>query len=166
MPAAEKMRIDWVELPQTDGALGLTSLPGRVDHQRDMDADLNVFVGHGVTHVLTLLGDDELHQYGVGQLPKQIEQTGFTFRQLPIADRQVCEYGQAEETVEWLLSALAARARIVVHCVGGLGRSGMMAACVLKRMGLGASEAIALVRKSRSPRAIETIEQERFVESF
>ena len=54
-----------------------------------------------------------------------------------------------------------------MHCVGGLGRSGMVAACYLKRAaGLDGRAAIEAVRDARSNRAIETVEQEGFVEGY
>jgi protein-tyrosine phosphatase len=58
--------------------------------------------------------------------------------------------------------------RLCIHCNGGLGRAGMIAACVRLALGLEANpeHAIAMVRKLRSHRAIETIAQERFVGRF
>jgi ADP-ribosyl-[dinitrogen reductase] hydrolase len=51
---------------------------------------------------------------------------------------------------------------IVVHCKGGLGRAGMVAATLLVELGRAPSEAIAMVRAVR-PGAIETSAQEDFV---
>ena len=66
-------------------------------------------------------------------------------------------------TLAWLEPVLAAGGRVLVHCVGGLGRSGTIAACLLRSRGVSAEEAIAMVRAARSPRAIETHAQEAFV---
>jgi protein-tyrosine phosphatase len=55
---------------------------------------------------------------------------------------------------------------VVVHCVGGLGRSGMTVACWLVAEGLPAAAAIAEVRRVRSPRAVETDAQAEFVAAF
>ena len=58
--------------------------------------------------------------------------------------------------------------RVLIHCNGGLGRAGTMAACV--RMALKLDDdpeaAIASVRKLRGERATETREQEDFVARF
>ena len=43
------------------------------------------------------------------------------------------------------------------------GRTGTIAACLLVELGLSADDAIAAVRHARSPRAIETAEQEEYV---
>jgi len=47
-----------------------------------------------------------------------------------------------------------------------LGRSGIVAACYLTAAGLSAEDAIAEVRHTRSPYAIETAEQAEFVHLF
>jgi protein-tyrosine phosphatase len=49
--------------------------------------------------------------------------------------------------------------------MGGLGRSGMIAACTLVDAGV-APAAIVSVRAARGPRALETSGQEEFVSSF
>lgn len=68
--------------------------------------------------------------------------------------------------VAWLDGALGAGAKAVVHCVGGLGRSGMAAACLLKARGLSAAGAVAEVRRARGARAVESRVQEDFVRGF
>jgi ADP-ribosyl-[dinitrogen reductase] hydrolase len=51
---------------------------------------------------------------------------------------------------------------VLVHCRGGLGRAGMMAARLLVELGVEPAKAIADVRAVR-PGAIETPEQENFI---
>lgn len=58
--------------------------------------------------------------------------------------------------------ALAKGHGVALHCRGGLGRSGTIAARLLIELGLDAGEAIARVRKSR-PGAIETRAQEAYL---
>ena len=55
---------------------------------------------------------------------------------------------------------------VVVTCMGGLGRSGTLAACYLVAAGMSPDAAIAAVRTARGPRALETIAQEDFVVTF
>ena len=55
---------------------------------------------------------------------------------------------------------------MLVHCVGGLGRSGMVAASWLRSRGASADEALASVREARGPRAVETAIQEDFVRAY
>jgi protein-tyrosine phosphatase len=50
--------------------------------------------------------------------------------------------------------------------MGGLGRSGTVAACFLVAAGMPPDTAIAAVRAARGPRALETVAQEDFVVTF
>ncbi len=51
---------------------------------------------------------------------------------------------------------------IIMHCYAGLGRTGTIAACFLVKLGINSSDAINLVRKTRSG-TIETVWQEEFI---
>lgn len=86
--------------------------------------------------------------------------------QLPIIDQGVCSVEEMKSAVAWMEGALAGNSSVVVHCAGGLGRSGIAAAAYLVERGLTADEAIATVRQARSPRAVETEAQVSFVERY
>jgi ADP-ribosyl-[dinitrogen reductase] hydrolase len=60
---------------------------------------------------------------------------------------------------------LRRKLNVLVHCRGGLGRAGTIAARLLVELGMEPTKAIASVRGVR-PGAIETSEQERFVLGF
>ncbi len=61
-----------------------------------------------------------------------------------------------------LHAALDRGEAILLHCAGGKGRSGMVAARLLAERGVAGESAIAAVRTAR-PGAIETVEQEWWV---
>ncbi len=161
------LRVDWLDESLTaPGRVGMTLLPGRRDYYRDLGSDLAALRGAGVTHVVCLLSNDELASHGVEHLVAAYEREGLATMQLPIVDQRVCSPEEMQEVMAFVDEAVAAKGRVLVHCVGGLGRSGTVAACFLTRRGLDASSAIAEVRRARSPRAVETPLQERFVHSF
>ena len=54
---------------------------------------------------------------------------------------------------------------VYVHCKGGLGRAGTIAARLLVELGVSPKQAIADVRAAR-PGAIQTREQERYVHAL
>jgi ADP-ribosyl-[dinitrogen reductase] hydrolase len=64
-----------------------------------------------------------------------------------------------------LNGAIKSGSSIAIHCMGGLGRSGTVAAIILRDLGIPAQLAIDIVRQFR-PGAIETKEQENFVSSI
>ena len=61
-----------------------------------------------------------------------------------------------------LFEAIKTDRSIAIHCMGGLGRSGTVAAIILRDLGIPPQSAINIVRQFR-PGAIETKEQEMFV---
>jgi hypothetical protein len=56
--------------------------------------------------------------------------------------------------------------RVEVGCAGGLGRTGTVVGCMAILAGVPSDEAVAWVRANYDERAIETEEQEAFVERF
>lgn len=161
------LRVDWLDTPAVKpGALGLTILPGRRDYGRDLAADLAALKAAGATHLACLLSPPEFHHYGVDGLLDAARAAGLEVFHLPILDQRAPSRADMRRLVAWLDGALGAGAKAVVHCVGGLGRSGMAAACLLKARSLSAAGAVAEVRKARGARAVESRVQEDFVRGF
>ncbi|HSH04729.1 MAG TPA: dual specificity protein phosphatase family protein [Anaerolineae bacterium] len=162
------LRVDWLSPELTNsGRIGLTLLPGRQDYGRRTPDDLQDLQTAGVTHIVPLITDDELLDYGVPDLITAYHNHGFTVRRLPILDQGVSSYEEMETLVDWLHAELTQGAHILLHCVGGLGRSGLVAACYLKEYSqLDTDAAIAAVRDARSPRAIESEAQETFIARY
>jgi len=165
------LRIDAVATP-SGGQIGMTFCPGKQQRDsvsghwsRDLDLDLDRIFAWGAVAVVTLMEDHELARYKVGGLAAAVRQRGMAWYHLPIVDVSVPE---ASFETGWgvagpdLRSVLAAGRRVLLHCRGGLGRTGTIAARLLIELGVSADDAIALVRKAR-PGAIETEEQERYV---
>jgi len=156
----QRLRVDW--LPGL--SFGLTICPGRSDRHRDLDRDLDVLAQSAA--LLCLLPDVELAWAGVPDLIARARARGIDVRQHPIHDQGVPDPGDLRKTLAWVQDHLDRGQRVVVHCMGGLGRSGLVAACLLVDQGQDADQAIATVRAARDPRAIETLVQERFVRSW
>jgi Domain of unknown function (DUF4062)/Polymorphic toxin system, DSP-PTPase phosphatase/AAA domain len=88
------------------------------------------------------------------------------YRRLSVQDQGVPELAEAVDLVRWCHEALLRDESVVITCMGGLGRSGTVAACVLVDAGASPDAAVAAVRAARGPRALETSAQEDFVYSF
>ncbi|TGL85161.1 isochorismatase family protein [Leptospira congkakensis] len=164
------LRIDYLKpLADSDhndlSRIGLTILPGRKDRARVLDDDLNTIQREGITHVLSLITEQEYVDYGVTDLKPELKRNGIEQKQVPILDQRVPSLTQMKETLEWMDKALVNQHRVLIHCVGGLGRSGTVAAAYLIwKHGLDSESAIQKVRESRSERAVESLEQIRFLE--
>jgi protein-tyrosine phosphatase/nicotinamidase-related amidase len=165
-----KLRVDWMDaevLPWREhGRFGITLLPGRKDHGRSLAEDLDTLRAEGVTRMVSLVTSAELEWAGVPTLRAEAKERGIDVMQCPIRDQSVPSLAEAEALVRWILAGLDAKENVVVHCMGGLGRSGTIAGCVMVARGASADQAIAIVREARGPRAIEIAEQEKFVRDF
>jgi len=161
------LRVDWLDAESTaPGRLGLTLLPGRRDLGRELDTDLAALKNQGVQSALCLLAKDEFAHYGVEGLLAAYSRHGIQAHHLPIVDGRVPALDELESALAFIDARLQSGHGVLVHCVGGLGRAGTVAAAWLKRRGMDAPSAIAKIRATRSPRAIETQIQEAFLERY
>ena len=189
MPAADanadhagfdpELRIDWLEAARLAGGgrgkLGLTILPGKHGtsyrypgrvYQRDLDADLEALRAAGVGRLILLVDDAELQHWGDLTIVERGAAAGVDVVRHPIQD------GQPPSSLEVMRRILddvrtgRVGGNVAVACMGGVGRSGTVAACALVEGGLSADDAIAAVREARHPGAVETASQQEFVRSF
>ncbi len=166
---SDPIQIAELKIPGADGLIGITFCPGKKDPSavwdRDLELDLDVIEGWKGAAVVTLLVPEELELLRVTELPAGLERREIKWFHLPIVDVSVPD---REFEEKWqrvgpeIHKLLADGKRVLVHCRGGLGRAGTVAACLLVESGVAPEAAIAEVRRVR-PGAIETCEQERYV---
>jgi protein-tyrosine phosphatase len=89
-------------------------------------------------------------------LPALYLQAGFQVLHLPIPDGGVPLRDQLEQIVTSIIQHAQAGQHLAIHCYAGIGRTGLVAAAVAKRLlGVPGEAAIAWVRRY-IPRAVET----------
>jgi atypical dual specificity phosphatase len=93
------------------------------------------------------------------------EARGIKWLALAINDFQTPTFEQADPLIRAIIAELEAGRNVLVHCAAGRGRTGTINACVLIRLGVDPSVAIAVIRRER-PGSIETPEQERFIYQY
>lgn len=124
MADAEKGMLIYA-LPVGGGTLAMSALPGRGG---DYAGDLGLFREWQPGIVLTMVTDAELAEAGAPNLGTDIQAMASRWFHLPVRD-----YGTPSPEVEavWPEASRAVRAalkgggRVIVHCKGGCGRSGM-----------------------------------------
>ena len=142
-------------LPVLAGELALSPMPGRTRHYQ---TDWQHLMAWHPDLVLTMVTQAELDRKGAGTLGADLENAGIAWMHLPVADFGV------PETFDWLrVSAVALRklaegGRVLVHCFGGCGRSGMMVLRLMIAARENPEQALQRLRTIR-PCAVETEEQ-------
>ena len=173
-----ELRIDWLlpgELPGgLPGRLGLTFLPGKRGassrypghvFRRDAAADLAAMRSQGVVLLALLVEDEELERWSDPDLVGIGSGAGVEVRRYPIPDGGVPSV-ELMARIQADIDAARLGGDVAVACMGGVGRTGTVAACALVRAGLGADAAIGRVREIRHPEAVETAAQEGFVRDY
>lgn len=132
---------------------------------RDLEIDVTIISDRRADVVVSPIEAREFEFLGVTDLPNVVEEHGMRGIHLPIADVSVPN--QRFEN-RWAINGADLRqvvqsgGRVLLHCRGGLGRAGTIAARLLVELGMESGKAIQAIRYVR-PGAIETIEQERHV---
>jgi hypothetical protein len=171
------IRVDVVPTDDLPGKLGVTFAPGkkdasgssRVRWDRDLATDLrDLRERFGTDLLVPLLRGYEYELLGIPDLIPRAQEQDMRVRAFEIDDVSVPApeaTGPFRDLIAELHGELAAGRNVTVHCRGGLGRSGTVAACLLVRDGVPPKEAVARVRAHR-PGAVETREQERYVHDY
>ena len=163
------------EVPADPGVIGITFCPGKYQPTaltgswaRDLCLDLDAVRRWGADAVVTLVTAEELRNLRVEAMGAEVAARGMTWLHLPIED-------VSTPTVQWETAWREARSalhailddggRMVVHCKGGLGRAGLVAARLLIERGMPPDVAIAAVRDVRKG-AIETTAQEAYLHTL
>jgi protein-tyrosine phosphatase len=178
-PIDPPLRVDWIEAgafgDARPGRLGLTFLPGKRGpslrypgrvYRRELDADLATLHELGVRRMLLLVEDSELERWSDPGIVARARSRGIEVARRPMPDgAPPASAEELEAVLDWL-RARRVGGDVAVACMGGVGRTGTVAACALVEAGWGADDAIALVRRVRHPTAVETGAQLAFVRAF
>lgn len=159
-------------VPAASGRIGMTLCPGKQGDSifgppwaRDLGLDLHAIRAWGADALVSLTEASEEADLGVADLGAACARAGLDRYHLPIRDVSVPD-DRFESLWVWAGRDLRRRLRagdmIVLHCRGGLGRSGMIAGRLLVEMGADPDAAIAAIRAAR-PGTIETGAQEAHV---
>jgi ADP-ribosyl-[dinitrogen reductase] hydrolase len=155
--------------------VGLTFLPGKhgpsfrypgVVYRRDLGADLATLARGGTRNLLLLVEDAELERWGDPAIVERARAVGVAIERFPIPDMHPPASAESmDELLAWI-DEVRSEGDVAIACMGGVGRTGTIAACALVAAGWTAADAIAEVRRVRHPTAVETAEQERFVAGY
>ena len=119
------------------------------------DGQLEKLFQQGFRTIISLL--DETQQRPLYDI-RQAKDSGFKWHSIPVRDFTAPTLKQFKEFLE-IMNKTKAKAKVIIHCQGGSGRTGTMGAAYWISKGMPAHKAIDKVRQS-NPGAIEEHEQE------
>jgi protein-tyrosine phosphatase len=156
-------KLYWITGPWP-GKLGIAARPRGADWLPDEMRDWRLA---GVNTVLSLLTREEERDLDLTAESRDAQAAGLSFLSLPIPDRQVpSSPSEVVPVLDDLDRELAAGKSVLIHCRQGVGRSGMMAACLLVLRGKDPQSAVREVEHARGTTVPETDEQRRWIDLF
>jgi protein-tyrosine phosphatase len=119
---------------------------------------------HGLDVVVSLLEDAEVAELGLEEEPAGCRQAGLVFLRSPIPDRGVpASRQELSALVETLVGHLRQGRGVGIHCRIGVGRSALVAACVLAALGQHLEAAWSALGRARGAAVPDTPEQRAWV---
>ncbi len=121
----------------------------------------------GIGIVLSLLTPNEEQELDLQQERREAHSSGMRFISLSVPDLQVpSSPSEVVPVLDDIDASLSSGEGVVIHCRQGVGRSGLMAACLLTLKGISPDSAVRAVERARGVPIPETPEQRRWIDLF
>ena len=157
------MEFYWIDGPWP-GKLAIAPRPRGGDW---LDDEIAAWHRSGIDSVVSLLTSDEEEGLELGKEAATARAENLNFISYPIPDRQVpASPTDLASLLEQLNADLCGGKGVVIHCRQGIGRSGLVAACLLTAKGLDPALAVERVSKARGVQVPETREQRQWIDHY
>lgn len=121
----------------------------------------------GIDRVVSLLEAQEARGLGLAEERALCEANGLTFTSFPVQDRGVpASLIAARQLVRSLHADLLLRKGVAIHCRAGIGRSALLAGCVLLALGVPEREVFPRVGRARGVAVPDTAAQVAWLAKF
>ena len=155
--------LHWVDGPWP-GKLALAARPRGGDWLQEEIASWH---GAGIDTVLSLLTPEEEQSLDLTNEASVVKARGMNFMQLPIPDREVPgSETEVSAALEKLNAKLSSGRNVIVDCRQGVGRSGLVAVCLLVTKGLDVKSAVKSISAARGVPVPETKEQRQWIDHY
>ena len=153
----------WIE-NLSSGRLGVMPRPRGGDWLED---EVSALKQLEVDAVVSLLESHEVVDLDIAAEQELCEAQDIEFLSFPIVDRNIpVSLPEFSRFAEKVASLLRENKSVVVHCRQGVGRAGLLAACVLILNNVSADKALSRISQARGCAVPETEEQRAFVLKF
>ena len=154
--------VHWVDVPD-GGRIGIFPHP---DGGTALGSSLEALRGEGVDVLVSALEPDESLMLGLGEEAAVAQRAGLEFHALPIPDWGVPRHPRPViELAETLAGHVSGGRSVAIHCRAGIGRSAVLAATALVRLGWEPTIAFERLSKARGLVVPATPEQRAWVET-
>ena len=144
------------------GKLAVAARPRGGDWLSD---DIARWKRDGISVVLSLLTPEEEKDLDLKAESGEVRAHGLDFSSLPIIYLQVPKSEvKLAETLDSISGRLSSGKNVVVHCRQGIGRSGLIAICLLVKEVISPGAAVEFVSTARGIQVPETAEQRDWIE--
>ena len=156
-------RLYWLD-ESWPGKLALSARPRGGDWLHDEIAD---WKRSGIDVVLSLLEKTEEKEMDLEKEAEAARAQGLEFSPLPIPDRQAPKSeAQLTASLDQITKTLKNGKNVLVHCRQGVGRTGLIATCLLIRKGMSPGAALEKVTAARGVEVPETKEQRDWIDHY
>jgi protein-tyrosine phosphatase len=156
-------KLHWVDGPWP-GKLALASRPRGGDWLED---EMARWRRAGINKVLSLLTPEEEQDLDLKNEAREAKAHGMEFLSFPILDRQIPKpEAKLAAVLEKIDADLSSGKSVVLHCRQGIGRTGLLAACLLVMKGLDPETAVRRLSAARGAPVPETREQRRWIDRY
>ena len=158
-----KPDVYWIKGP-SPGRLAILARPRGADWLED---EVEAWKDIGVDTIVSLLTRSEEVELSLTEESDLVRRSGLTFINFPIPDYSVPRSQDAtRQIVDELRDQLSRGNKVGIHCRQGIGRSSLVAACVLVALGESSGNAFRQIASARGVSVPDTTEQKNWVASF
>lgn len=155
--------LHWIDGPWP-GKLALSARPRGADWLKD---EIAHWKRAGIDSVLSLLTPDEERDLDLRDEAAETKRLGLEYFSFSIPDRQVPQSeAKLGKELERVNNTLSAGRNVLVHCRQGVGRTGLVAACLLIKNGMSPGSAVDVVSTARGVAIPDTTEQRDWIERY
>jgi protein-tyrosine phosphatase len=156
-------KIHWLHQFANTARLGIMARPRGGDW---LEQEIIQLKKQGTGILVSLLESPEINELGLSKEKPFCEVHGLEYVNFPIADRSIpTSPDKAKVLIEYLTDKINDSHSVVIHCRMGIGRSSIIAGCILLKAGYKANDVMAHISKARGLKVPDTDEQEKWLKN-